>query len=313
MKPRILLIATVLVFTAGQAFDAKAAKEAKAAESPRKPLPSVQLRHLIDTTLPKINNLAGPNAVGNRTNLTMVQANFAAEAQAAPVAERAMYQAANGAMAALIGAVDEHDKAVANFRYSKDVHGPQDTKDEEISSTHRGWGSGRTAEANNAKQNKENADSRKELLEKEKFLSKGSIEAWTVRAGQLRAVVEQAYTNELVTEKQMVAARVQPVVVAVVKPVPKPVEPPKKEHSAAEEYSPVGTWTGPGKDIEVHEDNTFARGAGAGTWAWTNQNKGELDLRFKNGAVSKGVFSTDGKGLDLTLPNGKSQKFSRAN
>ena len=272
----------------------------------------MQLRRLIDGTLPKINNLAGGNAVGNRTNLTMVQADFAAGAQAAPVAERAMYQAANGAMAALIGAVDEHDKAVANFHYSKDVHGPQDTKDEEISSTHRGWGSGRTAEANNAKQNKENADSRKELLEKEKFLSKGSIEAWTVRAGQLRAAVEQAYTNELVAEKQMVAARVQPVVVAVVKPVPKPVEPPKKEHSAAEEYSPVGTWTGPGNNIEMREDNTFSRGGGGGTWAWTNQNKGELDLHFKNRGVFKGIFSADGKGLDLTLPNGNSQKYSRA-
>ena len=306
MKTRLLLAATALLFISSPAF---AAKAAKAAAVPRKPLPSVQLRRLIDTTLPKINNLAGANAVGNRTNLTMTQANFAAEAQAAPAAERAMYQAADGAMAALIGAVDEHDKAVANFRYSKGVHGPQDTKDEEISSTHRGWGSGRTAEANNAKQNKENADSHQELVEKEKFLSKGSIDAWTVRAGQLRAAVEQAFTNELVAEKQMVAARAP--VVAVVKPAPKPVEPPKKEHSAAEEYSPVGTWAGPGNDIEMKEDNTFTRGSGGGTWAWTNQNKGELDLHYKNRGVSKGVFSTDGQALEVTPPNGKPQKFSR--
>lgn len=311
MKTRLLLAATTLLFTASPAF---AAKGAKAAETPRKPLPSVQLRRLIDTTLPKINNLAGANAVGNRTNLTMAQANFAAEAQAAPVAEQAMYQAANGAMAALIGAVDEHDKAVANFHYSKDVHGPQDTKDAEISSTHRGVGSGRTAEANNAKQNKENADSHRELLEKEKFLSKGSIEAWTVRAGQLRSAVEQAYTAELVAEKQMVAARMPPPVVAVVKPpAPKPVvAPPKKEHSAAEEYSPVGTWAGPGNNIEMKEDKTFTRGGGGGTWAWTNQNKGELDLNYKNRGVSKGVFSTDGQALEVTPPNGKPLKFSRA-
>ena len=308
MKTRLLLAATALLFISSPAF---AAKAAKAAAVPRKPLPSVQLRRLIDSTLPKISNLAGANAVGNRTNLTMAQADFAAEAQAAPVAERAMYQAANGTMAALIGAVDEHDKAVANFHYSKDVHGPQDTKDAEISSTHRGWGSGRTAEANNAKQNKENADSRKELLEKEKFLSKGSLETWTVRAGQLRAAVEQAYTSELVAEKQMVAAR--PPVIAVVKPpAPKPAEPPKKEASAAEEYSPVGTWAGPGNNIELREDNTFTRGGGGGTWAWTNQSKGELDLNYKNRGVSKGVFSTDGQALEVTPPNGKPLKFSRA-
>ena len=312
MKPRAFLLTAVLMLAAAPAFAAKGNKAADA--MPRKPLPSVQLRHLIDSTLPKINNLAGANAVGNRTNLTMVQANFAAEAQAAPAGERAMYQAANGAMAALIGAVDEHDKAVANFRYSKGVHGPQDTKDAEISNTHTGRGSGRTAEANNVKQNKENADSHRELVEKEKFLSKGSIEAWTVRAGQLRAAVEQAYASELVAEKQMVAARTLPTPVAVVKPAPKPkpVEPPKKEHSAAEEYSPVGTWAGPGNNIEMKEDSTFTRGGGGGTWAWTNQNKGELDLNYKNRGVSKGVFSTDGQALEVTPPNGKPLKFSRA-
>lgn len=312
MKPRVCLFTAVLILAVAPAFAAKGNRAADAA--PRQPQPSVQLRRLIDSTLPKINNLAGANAVGNRTNLTMAQANFAAEAQAAPAAEQAMYQAANGTLAALIGAVDEHDQAVANFRYSKGVHGPQDTKDAEISSTHRGVGSGRTAEANNAKQNKENADSRRELLEKEKFLSKGSIDIWTVRAGQLRAAVERAYTAELVAEKQLVAARTPPPVVAVVKPpAPKPVvTPPKKEHSAAEEYSPVGTWTGPGKNLELRADNTFTRGAADGTWAWTNQGKGELDLRFKNGNVGKGVFVTKGEGLEMTLPSGRPLKFSRA-
>ena len=81
MKPRTFLFAAVLILSATPAF---AAKGNKGADAPRKPLPSVQLRRLIDGTLPKINNLAGGNAVGNRTNLAMVQANFAAEAQAAP-------------------------------------------------------------------------------------------------------------------------------------------------------------------------------------------------------------------------------------
>jgi hypothetical protein len=298
----VLLLATILVL-AGTAPYVVARK----AEAPATALPSTKLRRWIDNTLPKINNLAGQNQVGNRTALVMAQADFAASAKVAPAAEQPMYHSAVAVMDTLIGAVDEHDKAVANFRYSKTVHGPQDTKDEEISNTHRGVGSGRTAEANNAKQNKENADSRRELIEKEKFLSKGSIDTWTTRAGQLRAAVEEAYGTELVAEKQVIAARTQKVEPPKTKPVPK-----RTVASAAEEYSPVGTWTGGrGGTYVLKEDNTWTFDQAGGTWAWTNQSKGELELTGRSGKVFKGVFAKGGRTLEITRPNGVTGTFTR--
>ena len=313
MKNRCRILVCLAFLSAAPTFAAKPANSAKPAKKAESALPSTKLRQLIDQTLPRINTIAGPNKVQDRTKLAMEQANFTASAQVAPPTERPMYQAAAGLVATLTAAVDEHDKAVANFRYSKGVHGAQDTKDEEISNTHRGWGSGRTAEANNAKQNKENADSRKELLAKEQFLSKGAIDAWTVRAGQLRAGVEQAYEQELIAEKQAAAARAPQVAVVTPPPPPKAPAPKPKELSAAQEYSPVGKWKGNrGAFMTLNEDNTATRGKVGGPWKWTDQAKGELHIDWSDGVTTDLTFTKDGRTLSGKNSKGLALNFSRA-
>lgn len=296
MKIRFTLLICLTLSNALPVFAAKGGKAS--AKSAEKALPSVQLHRLIETTLPKINHLGPKNAVSNRTTLIEAQVNYVAKAQTAPPAEQPMYRAAAGVMNTLILAVDEHDKAVANFHYSKGVHGPQDTKDSEVTNA---VGNGR---ANNAKQNKENADSRKELLAKEAFMSKGAIDSWTVRAAQLRAGVEQAYAAELMAEKQTVVAAVPPPPPATKTP-PKP-KPAKKESSAADQYSPAGSWASDGPPWVFNEDGTFTNGhGGGGEWKWKNQSNGELELKWRAGAVRKGTFSANGHSLEVEKQGGQ--------
>jgi len=314
MKTIAHFVLLTCVAIGGLAVPASAAKGGKAPGAPAGPvLPSVKLRHLIDETLPKINGLAGPNAVKDRTALVEVQADYTAKYNLASATDKPMYQAAVVVMNALVGAVDEHDQAVANFRYSKSVHGPQDKKDMDISNTHQGWGSGRTAEANNAKENKENSDSHKALLAKEEMMNRGAIEAWTNRAGQIRAAVEQVYANELVVEKQTVALRAAAVAATTpaATPPPKPKPQTPTQASAAEQYSPVGTWTGEKSLWVLNEDGTFKHGTGGGEWSWKDQSKGALTLKWKNGRESNATFSPDGRSLQVDLLAGGQATLKR--
>ena len=205
-------------------------------------MPSARLRLMIDHTLASIVPFPNAKPAANRAALTEAQAEWTALAQTAPAAQQPTYTAAANLVQMLLAAEAEHDKAIADYHYSKKVHGPQDRQDLEISNA--GEHSG-TAFANNAKQNKENADNHKALLQKEEFMNKGAIDQWKVRTEQLRALIEQAYTQELVTEKQMVMAK-------NTTPPPAPAPPrPKSEPSAAEAYSPVGTWTAPKGPVDA--------------------------------------------------------------
>ena len=169
-----------------------------------KPMPSERIRHMIDTTLPMISSLGNAKPPANRAALTEAEAEWTALAQTAPPAEQPMYTAAANAVHMLLAAEDEHTTAVANNKYSKSVHGKQDHQDARISNGGQAPG---TAFANNAKQNQENAQFRKEELRKEQFMNTGASAEWTTRVEQIRAAVEQVYTAELVAEKQVIAAR----------------------------------------------------------------------------------------------------------
>ena len=305
MKTRFSALLCLILASAVPVSAAKGGKAAgKAAATAEKALPSAQLHRVIDTTLPKINSLVPKNGAINRTALIEVQVDYVAKAQVATPADQPMYQAAAAVMHTLIAAVDEHDKAVANFRYSKSVHGPQDTKDSELTNA---VGNGR---ANNAKQNKENADSRRELLAKEDFMNKGVIDTWTTRAAQLRASVEQAYATEFVIEKKTIAVR-SATVAAVTPPAPPKPKPVKKESSAAEQYSPVGSWPGDKLPWVFKEDGVFQHGSGGGEWKWQNQSKGELELKWKSGKSTKGTFSADGHTLEVAGPAGRPETLKR--
>jgi hypothetical protein len=265
-------------------------------------LPSARLRQMIDNTLPRISSL-NPKQQPNRTALVEVHAQWTALAQTAPAAQQPIYAAAANVAQSLISAVDEHTKAIADFHYSKSVHGAPDKKDLEISNAGQAPG---TAWANNAKQNKENADSKRAVKEKEEFMNKAAVEEWKVRMTQISTTIEQAYTAELVTEKQAVVARP-----ATPAPAPSPGIVPSPA-SAAEAYSPVGEWTAPKGKWTLSDDGKFtAANGGKGTWQWSDRAKRELDLKWLKLGDGKAAFSVDGRTLEVTLPKGGQVTLTR--
>lgn len=297
--PRFVFLGVAAIFLSPLVI--QAAKSKAGGSGPA--LPSTRLRQMIDTTLPRISSLGPSKQQPNRAAISAAHAEWTALAQTAQTAQQATYSAAANVAQALLAAIDEHTKAMADFQYSKKVHGPQERQNLDISNA--GERSG-TAWANNAKQNKENADSRKELLRKEEFMNKGMIEQWKVRTGQIGTAVEQAYTAELVTEKQMIAAR-------NATPAPATQAPSTTPASAAETYSPVGTWKAPKGTWTLSDDGTFTTAIGTkGTWQWSDRTKRELALKWqKTGESGTAVFSADGKSLQITLPKGGGPTLTR--
>jgi hypothetical protein len=258
---------------------------------------------MIDNTLPRIASLT-PKQRPNREALATAHAEWTALAQTAPAAQQPTYAAAANVVQALLAAVDEHAKAVEDYRYSKSVHGPQDKKDVDISN---GGQLGGTAWANNAKQNKMNADDRKALLQKEEFMNKGVMDQWKVRTAQIGTAVEQLYTTELVTEKQMVAARK-----TTPPPAPAPMPTRTTPGSAADAYSPTGTWKAPKGNWQWNDDGTFTTPVGGkGTWQWGDRSKRELELKWATGAATKGTLSDDGQSLEVNMPKGGQATLKR--
>jgi hypothetical protein len=274
-----------------------------AANSPGKPgtpTPSVHLRQLIDSTMRKINNISEVKQPPlDRTTLMVAQAEYTAKVQTAPPAQQPMYQAALNVVNNLIAAVEEHEKAVATFHYSKNVHGKQDREDAKVS---------RAASRDDvAKQNMENDASRKALLDKEKFMNNGTLATWQQRIGQLHDAVEQALTVELVDEQKLaMAASATPPPIPAPKTTPRPAE-----SSAAQTYSPVGTWTAPHGQWTLTDDGNFTAPGAKGTWQWSDRTKRELDFKWKSGVSGKGTFSVDGKTLEMALPNGAQATLTR--
>jgi hypothetical protein len=127
--------------------------------------------------------------------------------------------------------------------------------------------------------------------------------------------VEQVYANELVVEKQTVALRAAATVAATTPaatPQPKPkLQPPTTQTSAAEQYSPAGTWTGEKSLWVLNEDGTFKHGTGGGEWSWKDQSKGALTLKWKNGRESNAAFSPDGHSLQVDLLTGGQATLKR--
>ncbi|MDR3406579.1 MAG: hypothetical protein P4L99_29105 [Chthoniobacter sp.] len=306
MKAISLSLVLALLSTA-PVFAAKS--PGKPAGKPSTPAPSAQLRHEIDTTLPKITNISNPKQKPiDRTKLIELQADYTAKAQVAPPAQQPMYHAALVVVTNLVGAVEEHEKAVADYRYSNNVHGKQDREDAKVSNWQRGPDAGGAARADNAKQNMENAASRAALLQKEKFMNQGAIATWTQRVSQIHDLVEQSYVTELVAEKQM-AMSTPP----APPPPPPPAPPTSTGASASQAYSPAGTWTGPNGKWTLTDDGNFTNPTGRkGTWQWADRTKRELGLQWQKPlGDGKAVFSADGKSLEITLPKGGQVSLTR--
>ena len=288
------------------------------AAKPAASMPSAQLSHLIDTTMAKMNDITNPKQTFNRTPLTTAQAEFTAMAQTAPPEKQPMYQSALKVVGILLGVVEEHNKAVTDLENSLSVHGPSDTKDLEISNPQHGWDKAAAARANKAKEDHVNGGAKKDALNKDQFFSKGALAAWAKRFGDLQGIVAQAYTAEIVAEKQlaMLAPAATPPPPPATKSASKPPkEKPTKEISASEQNSPVGTWkaTNPSnRSATLKEDNTVTGWKRTGTWKWTDQPRRALAITWSDGLISNVNLSPDGRAMDGKATNGKDVSFTRS-
>jgi len=323
MNAGIRLCITLALLAGTPAFAAKPAAK------PAGPMPSVRLRHLIDTTMEKMSDISNPKQTFNRTPLTSATAEFTASAQTAPPEKQPMYQAVLKILAILQDVVEEHAKAVTDLANSKSVHGPADTKDLEISNPQHHWDAAAVARANKAKENHVNGEAEKAALEKDNFFSKGALAAWTKRLGLLQDGIEQTYVAELVAEKQLAMA-VSATPPPILPPAPKvapivaskpPKEKPTKVISASAQYSPVGTWKASNASYRsaiLKEDNTVTGGKWAdpwkwtGTWKWTDQSKGALTIDWKDGMKSDVIVSPDGQNMTGKNSNGHEATFTRS-
>jgi hypothetical protein len=263
-----------------------------------KQMPSARLRTMIDHTLPGISSLQQAKAPANQGALTEAQAEWTALAQTAPPAEQPVYAAAANVVQMLLAAEEEHTTAVANSKYSKSVHGKQDHQDARISNGYAG------------KQNQENAQFRKEELQKEQFMNTGAAAEWGTRVETIRTSIEQAYTAELVMEKQTQFAKAA--TPPPIPPAPKP-KPAPSATSAAVQYSPAGSWVGArGQQWTLGDDGSFTTPLGdKGTWQWTDQSKRQIGLHWPKGGDGSAVFSDDGKSLKITNPKGATFPLTR--
>ena len=271
-------------------------------------LPSAHLRQLIDATLPNMYNITGGKPLPiDRTTLMGVQVEYAAKAQTAPRAQQPMYRAALQVVANLAGALAEYEKAVSNYHYSQNLHGKSDRTDAKVSSSQRGSDVDAPARGNNAKQKEENDAEQQSLADKEQNTSNAVLGAWTRRIGQIQGIVQQSYAVELIAEKQLaMVAPVTPPPISIPQPVLKPVD-----TSTPLQNSPAGTWNGPKGTWTLADDGTIQLPDGAGSWRWADRTNRELLIHWRNDTYSKGVFSEDGKTLDLRLANGQAAKLTR--
>ena len=277
------------------------AAQGQAVPTPAKTMPSTRLRQMIDTTMERIASLTDNPQQPDRTALAAAQSEWAALSVTAPPPERPTYAAAANTARALLGAVDEYNKAVADFKYSSNTHGPQDRQNLDISNGRQRPG---TASSNVAKQNKGNADTRDELLRKEEFMSRGVTQRWKVRTAQIGTILEQTYTVELVTEKRMLAAR-------GAAPALPPVQAPT-EATPSQIYSPAGSWATPHGTWTLTDDGKITAPDAKGTWQWSDRTKRELEFQWpQSGKSGKGIFATDGRTLEVIMPDGGHATLTR--
>jgi hypothetical protein len=138
-------------------------------------------------------------------------------------------------------------------------------------------------------------------------MSNAALGAWTRRMGQIQGIVQQSYAVELLAERQLaMVAPVTPPPISIAKPVLKPVD-----TGAQLQYSPAGTWNGPKGTWTLADDGTVKLPDGAGSWQWADRTNRELLLHWRNDTYSKGIFSEDGRTLELKLANGEAAKLTR--
>jgi hypothetical protein len=207
MKLRTLLIlATITVFTAvaPQAFSAGkrgAAAKAKDADpfetsesAPAKKL-APYIEHL-DQILALRRAPAFDRVPGK---LAVLKQSFTARQSTAEGAEKTALAAAVVTCDRLAAALDERQKTLAQITASTAVKGSDDLgerrKDSLTKDIRPGYGRGRAAEVELARERKEANEARREAAEKDQAMTARSVQRWTDRSAELRKQITEAFNK----------------------------------------------------------------------------------------------------------------------
>ncbi len=171
--------------------------------------PSANLTRFLQAHIAALTDITPEGESGSvyyRTGVSLLRAAFQSQSSTVPPEKKATYTAALRACDALGGAIDERDKAAANYASSQTGTSPQDVKDVRISTMRARHGYGKATQANNEKE----AAANNQPDTNQSFMNSAALTAWTTRVAQLRQQIDAAYAEEIATEQVALSASATP-------------------------------------------------------------------------------------------------------
>lgn len=207
--PCLLTLSLCLVFATNSEAGRRGRRQRAAAEAslgPTAPLvnpadpPSANLTRFLQAHIAALTDITPEGESGSvyyRTGVSLLRAAFQSQSSTAPPEKKPTYTAALRACDVLGGAIDERDKAAADYASAQAGSSPQDIKDVRISTVPARHGYGKATRANNAKE--ESANTQPDA--NQSFMNSAALTAWTTRVAQLRQQIDAAYAQEVATEQ----------------------------------------------------------------------------------------------------------------
>ena len=181
---------------------------AEAVIDPNDP-PSANLTRFMQVHVPVLADItpAGkPASIIYRMDVLLLRTSFQSQSATAPPERKAAYVAALKACEVFAAAIEERDKAAANYASAQTGASPQEVKDVRTSTVRAENGYGNATPSNNAKETAANSrpDSNQSLV------NSAALTAWTTRASQLRQQIDVAYAEEIALEQPVAASSATP-------------------------------------------------------------------------------------------------------
>lgn len=167
--------------------------------------PSANLTRFMQAHLAALSDITaagGPASIAYRTDVSLLRAEFQAQATTAPSEKKSTYTAALRACDVLAAAIEEREKAAANYASAQSGPTTQDVKDVRLSTVRARHGYGKATRANNAKE----AAANNQADSNAAFMDSASLKAWASRAAQLRQQIDSVYAQEVAIEQQASAS-----------------------------------------------------------------------------------------------------------
>ncbi len=167
--------------------------------------PSANLTRFMQVHVPLLSDItpAGkPASIIYRMDVLLLRTALQTQNATAPPEQKAAYVAALKACDVFAAAIEERDKAAANYASAQTGASPQDVKDVRTNTVRAQNGYGNATPSNNAKETAANS----QPDSNQSFMNSAALTAWTTRASQLRQQIDAAYAQEIALEQPVAAS-----------------------------------------------------------------------------------------------------------